>query len=269
MGNRFHSMTGEQVLANLKAHLAKTSQTIRGNTGRLDLPKEYRRQVRNDAIADAKAASQEAWIAFADWANRKTIEARQELASDETGSQADELRKMRQEQTISRLIESARLADERNGPKNLGGTIVRNEAARNLAAQAERLFLNTTDYHGALAHATAAIALGVDASKWRDLAQTQIWMQDPGKRAALKDLDLVERAQMVFVRDNAAALTDALQAAATEAKDAGDYDGSFLKDAVGPSFTAKVTANALAQRDGTDYSAPAGALASAPTVEVA
>jgi hypothetical protein len=265
MPNRYHGQSGEQILAGLKSRLAASNQILRGHIGRDDLPAEYRRRIRAEAIADARATSQDAWQAFQAWASQKMTEARQELAADETGSQADELRKMRQEQKISRLIETARLADERNGPKNIGGTIVRNEAARNLAAEAERLFLNTTDYHGAVAHATAAIALGVDATKWRDLAQTQIWLQDPAKRSALRDLDLVERAQQIFVRDNASALAAAYSAAADEARDQGDDPSTYLRAAVAPSMTAKVTAQAIAQRDGKPYEPPAGTLASTPT----
>ena len=266
--SRFEGQTGEQVLANLKAHLTKTSQTLRGHVGRLDLPAEYRRDVRTKAIADARAASQEAWEAFSAWSQRKAADARQTLAADETGTMAEETAKLRRETAINRLIQTARLKDEREGPKNIGGRIVRDSAARELAAEAQRLFLDTTDYDGALAHATAAYALGVDSAKaTRDAAQRLIWERDPAKRQAMRDLEKVERAQAVFVRDNAGLLADAYQAAAEEARDQGDDPSVYLRAAVGPSMTAKAAALAVAEREGTGYEPPQGALASAPAAE--
>ena len=264
MGNRFHEQTGEQILAGLKQHLADTAMTIRGNTGRLDLPKEYRRKVRNDAIADAKLADQEARQAFSAWAAKTVRAANVALAADAIGSQAEETAKLRHQQLVSHLIETARLKDERDGPKNVGGRIIRDSAARALAVEAQRIYIETTNYEAALAHAEAAIALGVDASRVKDYAQTQIWSSDPVKSQALDDLALVERASVIFEARASDALSHALKAAAAEAKDAGDYDGSFLKDAIGPSMRAKTAAIAVAALTGQPYETPTGALASAP-----
>lgn len=264
MPNRYHAQTGEQALTGLTNHLAKTSQTLRAHMRRDDLPPDYRRRVRNEAVADAKAAVDEARQAFAAWASRRISEARATLASDKPGTAADETRRLRREMETQRLIDTARLADERTGVSVEAGRVVKSPAAQALAAKASQLYLDGA-YDSAVAHATAAKALGVDVAKVLDAAQGMVDMDDPDKKAAHRDLDAIGRAEAIFVRDSSAALADALQAAADEAADQGDDPGIFRKAAVGPSMNAKAAAMAIARLDGKDYEPPIGAMASTPS----
>ncbi|MEW6223483.1 MAG: hypothetical protein AB1627_02525 [Chloroflexota bacterium] len=262
--SRYHGLSGEQALAKLSNHLDETAKLLRSHQGRLDMPAEWRRSVRRDAVADAQASAREAEQAFVAWRNQLIRNANQTLAADTVGSAAEETAKLRREQTIQRLIQTARLQDERTGAQVVGGRVVTDGAARALAAEARRLFVETSDYSGALAHAEAAIALGVDAGDIRDAAQRQVWMADPDKASALGDLDLAERSLLIFSRDANAAMAGVLQAAAVEALDLGDDPTSYRKLSVGPSMAAKVAAIAVAERDGKPYEPPAGALASTP-----
>lgn len=258
-------MTGEQILAAVKANVAEARRTLADAKAREDWPVEYRRAQRNAALAVIERHVREGQAAFSAWANRARADADAALRAEKVGSPAEETRRLRLEMELDRLIDAGR----RDEPRVVNGRLVRNPSAFDYAGQALEAYIDG-DYERAVMLARAAQALDGPprAAKVQADAQAQIDLADPAKAQALKDVRTVERGLMTFGRDVNAALADAYTAASEAAQAVGDDHRRYAQQAVGPSMTAKALALGLAERDDdgrvVGYAAPEGTLASAP-----
>ncbi len=258
---------GHSILAELKADMAKLNGAIAGVASRDDLPAEYRRRIRTESIKETQRLAADASNAFAEWAAAASADARKRYHSDPVASAADETRRLRLEMQTTRLIEAARLSDERTGPRVLtgGGRPVASPSAHDLAAKAEEAWLDGR-YDDAQMYATASTTLGGPprAAEVHRLAQTQLDLDSATRRQAMKDLAEVAAGERAFARDANAALAQALQNAAAAAKAIGDDEREYLKAANGPSRVAKMAAYADSLSTGEAYASPEGVMAEAP-----
>ena len=250
-------MTGEQILAAVKANVAEARRNLADAKAREDWPVEYRRAQRAAAVAVIERTVREAQQAFSAWANGARADAEKRLkAPPAIGSAAEESRRVARELELGRLIDSGRASDT---PRVV---------ARQYAEAAAEAYLDG-DYHRAVTLGTAASSLGEPSGqKHAASAQAMLDLDDPAKAQALKDVRTVERGLMTFGRDVNAALADAYTAASEAAQAVGDDHRRYEQQAVGPSMTAKMLALGLAERDehgrAVGYAPPEGTLASAP-----
>lgn len=252
------SMGGSTILAALRAKLAENVTAVRRVTTNDELPVEYRRRIRVEAIADTRRHINEAQVAFAEWAKDAVADAKRRYAADPVGNAADETRRMTNELRLGRLVASARA----NGtPKAV---------AERYSEDATKAYIDGR-YDDAIVFGQASLEVGGGglassrASSAIKASHDQLDAANPARAAALKDISTAEAGLRVFARDINAALVDVYGLAASAAKAIGDDEREYLKAAVGPSMAAKVAAMAEANATGVGYVEPAGALASAPT----
>lgn len=246
---------GRAILGDLKAKLEMVQRNIGESAARQDWPADYRRKMRQEAVALARSLVDDARLAFAGWAKDQTDEAVAVWNADPIGSPAREARRAANESKLSRLIEAGRSA----ATQVVDGRVVRSPKAAEYAAEARRLFLDTGRYDEAVVYADAALALGADASEVRSAAEAQAKLADPDKAAAFRDIAEARSLTLDFERLATGSMTKTLSSAAKAAREIGDDGYGYDREATRLSQSAKVAALAQSLASGQPYSNPDGA----------
>lgn len=251
------SQGGKAILGDLKQKLDMVQANINASAARQDWPNEYRRKMRQEAVALARSLVDEARLAFAEWARDKTNEAVATWNADPVGSPAEESRRAANEAKLARLIEAGRSAQI----QVVAGQVVRNPKAAEYAAQAQALYMAGGRHDEAVVFADAAIALGAEsAANLRELAASQAKLKDPDKAGAYRDVAQVRSLTLDFERIVSGSMTRALATAAEAARSIGDDGYGYDREATRLSLSAKAAAWAQSASSGEPYTNPEGAL---------